>query len=66
MQRKYETNYYHLIAHNTLDEKIYHRVQLKFKRMIEIIEKEDIPFFEDSLEDERSILIKEMIDEYRS
>ena len=34
--------------------------------MMEIIEKEDIPFFEDSLEDERSILIKELIDEYRS
>lgn len=66
VQKEYETNYYHLIATDTLDDKIYHRVQLKFKRMMEIIEKEDIPFFEDSLEDERSILIKELIDEYRS
>jgi hypothetical protein len=64
-QISYETNYYHIISNRRTDRDIHNRVQSKFSRMMDIIE-HDIPFFEENIENERSLLIKNIIDEYRS
>ena len=63
-QIKYETNYYHILTSKKTDTDIHHRVQAKFNRMMEIIE-HDIPFFQEDLDNDRSILIQNIIDEYR-
>ena len=63
-QIDYQTNYYHILTSKKTDTSIHHRVQAKFKRMMEIIE-HDIPFFQEDLENERSILIQNIIDDYR-
>ena len=65
-QKNYKTNYYHVISKNSVDEKIYARIQVKIQKMLEIIE-QDIPFFnEGDFNDERSKIIKQIINEYSS
>ena len=65
-QKNYKTNYYHVISKNSVDEKIYTRIQVKIQKMLEIIE-QDIPFFnEGDFNDERSNIIKQIINEYSS
>ena len=63
-QINYETNYYHIITSKKTDTDIHNRVQAKFIRMMEIIE-HDIPFFDENLENERNLLIQNIIDDYR-
>ena len=63
-QRDYETNYYHILTSKRTDTDIHNRVQAKFIRMMEIIE-HDIPFFDEDLDNERSVLIQNIIDDYR-
>ncbi|CAI2766322.1 DEAD/DEAH box helicase [Flavobacterium collinsii] len=64
-QVSYETNYFHILSNRRADSDIHNRVQSKFRRMMEIIE-QDIPFFEENIENERTILINSIIDDYRS
>lgn len=64
-QISYETNYFHIVSNKRTDRDIHNRVQSKFKRMIEIIE-HDIPFFDENIENDRSVLIQNIIDDYRS
>lgn len=64
-QIPYETNYFHIISDRRTDSDIHNRVQSKFRRMMEIIE-QDIPFFEENLENERDLLIQNIINDYRS
>jgi len=64
-QISYETNYYHVISNRRTDSDIHYRVQSKFKRMMDVIEHE-IPFFDENIDSERSILIQNIIDDYRS
>ena len=64
-QISYETNYYHIISNRRTDSDIHYRVQSKFRRMMDIIE-HDIPFFDENIDSERSILIQNIIDDYRS
>ena len=65
-QKNYKTNYYHVISKNSVDERIYTRIQVKIQKMLEIIE-QDIPFFnEGDFNDERSKIIKQIINEYSS
>tara|TARA_R110002020_G_scaffold22944_3_gene76997 strand:+ start:5932 stop:7884 length:1953 start_codon:yes stop_codon:yes gene_type:complete len=61
----YETNYFHIISNRRTDNDIHNRVQSKFRRMMDIIE-HDIPFFDENIDDERSLLIQNIIDDYRS
>lgn len=63
-QRDYETNYYHILTSKRTDTDIHNRVQAKFIRMMEIIE-HDIPFFDEDLDNERSVLIQNIINDYR-
>jgi hypothetical protein len=66
IQKNYPTNYYHFISKNTVDERIFISVKRKILRMLEIIE-QDIPFFnENDFNDERSKIIKQIINEYSS
>ena len=64
-QVDYHTYYYHIVSGSTIDENIYHRVNSKFKRMIDLIE-DDIPLFTDAenQEETRRILINEIISKY--
>ncbi|AWI25220.1 SNF2-related protein [Flavobacterium pallidum] len=64
-QVHYETNYYHIVSDKIADSNIHNRVQAKFRRMMDIIE-QDIPFFEENIENERALLIENIINEYRS
>lgn len=64
-QVSYETNYYHVVSDRLADSSIHNRVQSKFRRMMDIIE-QDIPFFEDNIDDERAVLIENIINDYRS
>lgn len=64
-QISYETNYFHIVTNRRTDRDIHNRVQSKFQRMMDIIE-HDIPFFEEDIENERSILIQNIINDYRS
>lgn len=64
-QISYETNYYHIISNRRTDRDIHNRVQTKFRRMMDIIE-HDIPFFDENIDNDRSILIQNIIDDYRS
>lgn len=64
-QVNYETNYHHIVTDNVTDRSIHSRVQAKFQRMMDIIEHE-IPFFEENLENERTLLIENIINDYRS
>lgn len=43
------TNYYYIISEDSIDETINHRLQLKEKRMIELIESQDIPLLSENL-----------------
>jgi len=43
------TNYYYLISTNSIDETINHRLALKEKRMLELIESQDIPLISENL-----------------
>jgi SNF2 family DNA or RNA helicase len=63
-QKHYETNYYHILTSKRTDIDIHNCVQAKFKRMMEIIE-HDMPFFQEDLNNERDILIQNIIDDYR-
>lgn len=63
-QIDYETNYYHILTSRKADTDIHNRVQAKFKRMMEIVE-HDIPFFDEDIDNERRILIQNIIDDYR-
>ena len=65
-QKDYPTNYYHFISKSTVDERIFISLKRKILRMLEIIE-HDIPFFnENDFDDERSEIIKQIINEYSS
>jgi len=64
-QISYETNYYHIISNRRTDSDIHNRVQSKFRRMMDVIE-HDIPFFDENIDSERSLLIQNIIDDYRS
>jgi hypothetical protein len=64
-QISYQTNYYHIISNRRTDSDIHNRVQSKFRRMMDIIE-HDIPFFEENIDNERSLLIQNIINDYRS
>ena len=64
-QISYETNYYHIVSNRRTDSDIHNRVQSKFRRMMDIIE-HDIPFFDENIDNERFILIQNIIDDYRS
>ena len=64
-QISYKTNYYHIISNRRTDNDIHNIVQSKFKRMMDVIE-HDIPFFSENIDDERFILIQNIIDDYRS
>ncbi|WP_115460582.1 SNF2-related protein [Winogradskyella aurantiaca] len=63
-QIPYETNYYHILTSQRTDTDIHHRVQAKFQRMMDVIE-HDIPFFTEDLETERTLLIQNIINDYR-
>ena len=68
-QRNYETNYYNVVSRlssnaSTVDDKIFNNVNKKMKRMLNIIN-DDIPLFSYNLENERDLLIKEIVNEYR-
>lgn len=43
-------NYYYLISKNTVDLRIHDRLMSKVKRMLEIIENEDIPLFKENMD----------------
>lgn len=66
-QRQYPTNYYNIISEgdelNTIDLEIYNKVNLKIKKMLKIIE-DDIPFFNDDIENTRDEIIKKIINDY--
>ena len=69
-QRDYETNYYNIVSRlnsntSTVDDKIFNNVNKKLKRMLNIIN-DDIPLFSYNLDNERDLLIKEIIDDYQS
>jgi SNF2 family DNA or RNA helicase len=69
-QIDYETNYYHIISTTdsgieTIDSKIFSRVNAKLERMLQIIE-DDIPLFNENPNQEIEDVINEMIDEYRN
>lgn len=68
-QRNYETNYYNVVSRlssneSTVDDKIFNNVNKKLKRMLNIIN-DDIPLFSYNLENERDLLIKDIVNEYR-
>ena len=63
-QVKYETHYMHIISNTRSDNKIFDRLQAKFKRMMDVIE-HDIPFFNEDVEDEQALMIKEIIEDYQ-
>ena len=66
-QKQYQTNYYNIISEvdelNTIDLEIYNKVNLKIKKMLKIIE-DDIPFFNDDIENTRDEIIKKIIKDY--
>ena len=66
-QIQYPTNYYNIISEgdklNTIDLEIYNKVNLKIKKMLKIIE-DDIPFFNDDIENTRDEIIKKIIKDY--
>jgi predicted protein tyrosine phosphatase len=63
-QVDYETNYYHIISLNSIDENIYEALHKKFKKMLEIIN-HDIPLLSEDLDNDRDQIIKQIIDGYR-
>lgn len=57
------TSYYYIHSHGTIDETVYDRVNLKEKRMLELIESQEIPlivdnqdFLEDNEDDIKAII----------
>lgn len=67
-QHNYETNYFHYLSSvnqskEDIDEKIYTRLNMKFKRMLEIIEHE-IPLFQEEESDEILAIMNDLIIEY--
>ena len=63
-QVDYETHYYHIISSNSIDENIYEKLHHKFKKMLEIIN-HDIPLLSEDLDNDRDLIIKQIIDGYR-
>lgn len=57
------TRYYYFISKNSIDEVINHRLQLKIKRMNEIIS-DDIPLFSRIDDNDETDIIKELISNY--
>lgn len=57
------TRYYYFISTNSIDEVINHRLQLKIKRMNEIIN-DDIPLFSRIDDNDETDIIKELISNY--
>lgn len=60
------TTYYHLLAKNSIDETIETRLNIKEKRMLEIIESMPIPLFDNTIEGEGLDDIKALIRDYES
>jgi SNF2 family DNA or RNA helicase len=58
-----KTNYYYLIAEDSVDETIENRLRIKEARMLEIIESMPIPLF-DNLTDEGDEDIKAILSDY--
>ena len=67
-QKKYETNYFHFVTKSenirNIDERIFSRVEKKWKDMEKIIEHE-IPLFSENIDNEINTLIKELINDYQ-
>jgi len=66
-----ETNYYYLMSDNTIDETIHSRLEEKERRMLEIIDRDEIPLLNmnmdyeyDSTDDIKAI-IKDYYDDYK-
>lgn len=57
------TNYYYFVSKNSIDEVINHRLNLKIRRMEEIIN-DDIPLFSRINDDDETDIIKDLIDNY--
>lgn len=59
------TNYYYILSENSIDESIEKRLKLKEERMLNIIESEDIPLFNNVDNEELGDSdIKQLIDDY--
>lgn len=58
------TNYYYLISDETIDVSIDSRLDIKERRMIDVIENEEIPLFANVLKDEGNEDIKKVIEDY--
>ena len=70
IQKNYETNYFNIISvakdgSSTYDSKIIERVDKKIEKMLQIIE-DDIPLFVENEEEERDLIISELISEYEN
>jgi hypothetical protein len=67
-QKIYETNYFHFVTKSenirNIDERIFSRVEKKWKDMEKIIEHE-IPLFSENIDKEINTLIKELINDYQ-
>ena len=67
-QEIYETNYFHFVTKSenirNIDERIFSRVDKKWKDMEKIIEHE-IPLFSENIDNEINTLIKELINDYQ-
>ena len=57
------TNYYYLVSKNSIDEVINHRLNLKIRRMEEIIN-DDIPLFSRINDSDETDIIKDLISNY--
>ena len=62
-QKKYDTDYYHIISEALPDKAIFDSVNNKFEAMLKIIE-QDIPFFPQDLSSTRQQIIDKIIHEY--
>jgi hypothetical protein len=64
-KEKDKINYYYLLSKNNIDVTIHQRLQYKEARMLEIIEKEEIPLFHlldtDESDDDLRILINNYV-----
>ena len=62
-QKKYDTDYYHIISEAIPDKTIFDSINDKFEAMLKIIE-QDIPFFPQDLSSTRQQIIDKIIYEY--
>lgn len=59
-----DTKYYYLVTRNTVDEQINHRLDEKEKRMMRLIESDEIPFLSGAFDSESAEDIKSIIEAY--